>query len=104
MALVALGLLPDCARACSCAGLYGSPQQIVEGSLSDSTAVFSGEVLDVEEGPPTRMFRSRIPSVKITLRVSEVWKGPQRETLEVLSVRTVNRHVHASSSAESEKT
>jgi hypothetical protein len=38
---------------------------------SDASAVFSGEVLDVQEGD------------RVTLRVSEVWKGPQQETLEV---------------------
>jgi hypothetical protein len=85
-ALVALGLLalfPDCAHACSCGG--GSFRELAKGS--DSTAVFSGEVLDVEEGAPTTMFGDRIPSSRVTLRVSEVWKGPQQETLEVRTPR-----------------
>jgi len=83
VALVVLSLLvllPDCAHACSCSG--GVPFRVLAKG-ADASAVFSGEVLDVEEGPPTRMFGSRIPSVKVTLRVSEVWKGPERETLEV---------------------
>jgi hypothetical protein len=45
--------------------------------------VFSGEVVDVGEGPPIRMMGSRLPSSRATLRVSEVWKGPEQETLEV---------------------
>jgi hypothetical protein len=44
----------------------------------DAGAVFSGEVLDVQEGTGMGKNASRV-----TLRVSEVWKGPQRETLEV---------------------
>ena len=88
VALVALGLLallPDCAHACSCGGGGGSFRELAKGS--DSTAVFSGEVLDVEGGAPIRMFGDRIPSSRVTLRVSEVWKGPQRETLEVSTPR-----------------
>jgi hypothetical protein len=83
VALVALALsalLPDCAHACSCAG--GAPFRVLAKG-ADASAVFSGEVLDVEEGSPTRMFGTRIPSSRVTLRVSEVWKGPQRESLEV---------------------
>jgi LPXTG-motif cell wall-anchored protein len=84
VALLIIGLvtlLPDCASACSCGG--GAPFQVLAKG-PDSTAVFSGEVLDVEEGPPTRMFGGmRLPSSKVSLRVSEVWEGPQRETLEV---------------------
>jgi hypothetical protein len=80
VALDLLALLPDCAHACSCGG--GVPLRVIARG-TDSAAVFYGEVLDVEEGPPTRMFGSRIPSSRVTLRVSEVWKGLQRETLEV---------------------
>jgi hypothetical protein len=78
-------LLPDCASACSCSGGGGgySQKQIVEYALSDFGAVFSGEVVDIEEGPPVRMMGSRLPSSRVTLRVFEVWKGPQPETLEV---------------------
>jgi hypothetical protein len=83
--LVALGLLvvlPDCASACSCA-MVGSQKEMAKQALSDSTAVFSGEVLDVEKGPPLRMLGFNTPSSKVTLRVSEVWKGSGQETLEV---------------------
>ena len=83
--LVALGLLtllPDCASACSCA-FVGSKQEIAKQALSDSTAVFSGEVLDVEKGPPLRMLGFNTPSSKVTLRVSEVWKGSGQEALEL---------------------
>ena len=68
-----LALLPDCASACSCA-ILGSKQERAKQALSDSAAVFSGEVADVEKQGRT---------ATVTLRVSEVWKGPGQETLEV---------------------
>jgi hypothetical protein len=68
-------LPPDCASACSCGGGGGSQKEIVERALSNSSAVFSGEVIDVQKGG--------LPYSRVTLRVSEVWKGPQRETMEV---------------------
>jgi Tissue inhibitor of metalloproteinase len=71
-------LPPDCAYACSCA-----PSSI-QRVLSSSEAVFSGEVVKVEEGPPLPDVGS---SIRVTLRASEVWKGPQRETLEVSTPR-----------------
>jgi hypothetical protein len=46
----------------------------IQRYISSSEAVFSGEVVEVDKG-------SQISTV--TLRVSEVWKGPQRQTLEV---------------------
>src|SRR5215218_7899773 len=67
-------LLPDCASACSCGGFEGSQREIVERALSHPGAVFSGEVVEVDKG-------SQISTV--TLRVNEVWKGPQRETIQV---------------------
>ena len=76
VALVALGLLallPDCASACSCA-ILGSKQEMAKQALSDSAAVFSGEVADAEKQGRT---------ATVTLRVSEVWKGPEQGTLEV---------------------
>lgn len=66
-------LLPDCASACSCGG-GSSKEEIVEWALSHPGAVFSGEVVEVDKG-------SQISTV--TLRVNEVWKGPQRETIQV---------------------
>jgi hypothetical protein len=75
-------LLPDCAYACSCAP--ASTQRYISGS----GAVFSAVVVEVEEGPPTKMMgTSGIRSSRVTLRASEVWKGPQRETLEVSTPR-----------------
>jgi hypothetical protein len=79
MALVVLGLvalLPDCASACSCVPpLPGqSQQEQARRELADSSAVFAGEVVDLKKGFMT---------TKVSFRVSEVWKGPERETLEV---------------------
>ena len=71
-------LFPDCAYACSCMG--ASEQRY----LASSEAVFSGEVVEVEEGPALTDFGS---SFRVTLRASEVWKGPQQETLEVNTPR-----------------
>jgi hypothetical protein len=76
LVLTGLGLvvlLPDYASACSCGG-GSSKEEIVDWSLSHPGAVVSGEVVDVEKGS----FSS-----SVTLRVFEVWKGPQRETLEL---------------------
>ena len=67
-------LFPDCAYACSCMG--ASEQRY----LASSEAVFSGEVVEVEEGPTLTDYGS---SFRVTLRASEVWKGPRQETLEV---------------------
>jgi hypothetical protein len=87
--LIVLGLvalLPDCASACSCSS-GGVPFRVIAKG-ADAGAVFSGEVMDVEEGPPTRMLGlPRGPSMRVTLQVSEVWKGPQRDTLEVSTPR-----------------
>lgn len=71
-------LPPDCAYACSCAGFEGSQREIVERALSNSSAVFSGEAVEVDKG-------SQISTV--TLRVSEVWKGTDQGTLEVKTPR-----------------
>ncbi len=76
MVLTVSGLvvvLPDCASACTCALEGGSREEIVEGALSDSEAVYSGEVVAVEQGQST----FPIPANDtVTLRASEVWKGP----------------------------
>ena len=71
--LGAVLLIPDCASACSCVG-GGSKKEMVEWALSHPGAVFSGEVIDVEKGSQ---------SSSVTIRASEVWKGPQRETIQV---------------------
>ena len=76
--LGAVLLIPDCASACSCA-IESNPKERVEFAVSDSEAVFSGEVVDFEKGADS-MFG---PTETVSFRVSEVWKGPPRETLEV---------------------
>jgi hypothetical protein len=83
MALVVLGLvalLPDCASACLCVAPPSgqSQQERAERALDRSSAVFSGEVVDLKRGYLTN---------KVSFRVSEVWKGPESETLEVSTPR-----------------
>ena len=68
-------LHPQCAYACSCAMPPGS-----QDALADSDAVFSGEVVAVEQGTATARSWGYDAA---TLRVSEVWKGPGRAALEV---------------------
>jgi hypothetical protein len=68
-------LPPDCASACSCAMPPGS-----RDALADSDAVFSGEVVAVEQGTATATSPGYDTA---TLRVSEAWKGSGRGTLEV---------------------
>jgi len=82
-------LIPDCAFACSCA-IFGNQKEMVESGLSSSDAVFSGEVVDFEKSPSdTTMMEGTMFTIMsprpatATLRVSDVWKGPERETLEV---------------------
>jgi hypothetical protein len=73
-------LIPDCASACTC-GSVGSQTQkeSVESELSSSEAVFSGEVVDLK-----RNQKGPLGGVdKVSFRVSEVWKGSERKTLEV---------------------
>ena len=82
VALTGLGLLvllPDCASACTCALFGGSPQQRAERVLDKSAAVFAGNVVDIE-----RNQKGPFGGVdKVSFRVSEVWKGPKGETLEL---------------------
>jgi hypothetical protein len=78
-----VALLPDCASACTCALLPGSEQERAERALAESTAVFAGEVVNISKGKPLSI---REPN-KVSFRVSEVWKGPERETLEVATPR-----------------
>jgi hypothetical protein len=84
-------LYPDCAYACSCGPI--STQRL----LSSSEAVFSGEVVDLKRNqkdptPPPPPDPGGIPTPapsridRVSFRVSEVWKGPQRQTLEVITV------------------
>ena len=81
LAVSLVALLPDCASACSCATLPGSQQEIAKRELQNAAAVFSGEVVEIDR--PSPPLNSSIAPVTVTLRVSESWKGPERETLEV---------------------
>lgn len=82
VALTGLALLllrPDCVSACSCAAFGGSPQQRAERMLDKSEAVFTGKVVDLQKGS-----KGPFGGVeKVSFRVSEVWKGPKRETLKL---------------------
>lgn len=73
-------LPPQCVYACSCGGFEGSQREIVERALSSSEAVFSGEVMDFEKGTDSSIYGS---IETVSLRVSEVWKGPERGTIQV---------------------
>lgn len=84
-----LVLLPDCASACMCA-IEGSPKERAEKAISGSDAVFSGEVVELEKPPPdTEMVEGTMLTVMgggdrkatVTLRVSEMWKGPGQRTV-----------------------
>jgi hypothetical protein len=80
MALVVFGLvalLPDCASACLCPW----PPPRAERTLADASAVFAGEVVSITKGEPTPR------SNTLSFRVSEVWKGPEQDTLEVTTTR-----------------
>jgi hypothetical protein len=75
-----VAMLPDCAYACSCASFGGSPQQRAERMIDESAAVFAGKVVDLKRGFKQGPYGS---VNKVSFRVSEVWKGPKRETLEL---------------------
>ena len=64
-----VALLPDYAYACTCGGFMGSPQELAKYELEESRAVFSGEVQDMDSA--------------VTFQTISVWKGPDRDTLEV---------------------
>jgi hypothetical protein len=84
-------LIPDCASACLCVGAEGSQKEIARDALSDSEAVFSGEVVDFEntpnitmmEGEMVTMMGGNTATATATLQVSEVWKGPERQTMQI---------------------
>jgi hypothetical protein len=74
-------LMPDCASACSCGVPAGSsPRELVRQELSSSDAVFAGEVVDIDK---PLLVTSSVDPVTVTFRVSGVWKGAERETLDV---------------------
>ena len=87
-----VGLLPDCAFACACAALPGTPQERAREALSGPTAVFSREVVEFEKPPPdTAMVEGNMLTVMgdvgnkatVTLQASEVWKGSQQQTVTI---------------------
>ena len=73
-------LIPDCASACTCESTSSNGQKDIESELSSSEAVFSGEVVDFEKGSS---IAAPWPTETVSFRVSVVWKGQERETLEV---------------------
>ena len=89
LALSLVALLPDCASACMCA-VEGGPKARAEKAIAGSDAVFSGEVVELEKEPPdTEMVEGTMMTVMggsgreatVTLQVSEVWKGPEQQTI-----------------------
>lgn len=89
LALSLVVLLPDCASACMCA-VEGGPKERAREAIAGSDAVFSGEVVEIEKEPPdTEMVEGTMLTVMggggrkatVTLRVSEVWKGPTLQTV-----------------------
>ena len=67
-------LSPRCASACQCTMPVENP------TLAASSAVFSGEVVKIDQPSP---FKSGADLETDTFRVYEVWKGPEQETLVV---------------------
>jgi hypothetical protein len=86
-------LIPDCASACMCV-VEGTPKERTKEAISDSDAVFSGELVDFENTPFTTTMEGTLvtimgvttPSATATLRVSEVWKGPKQQTVQIATV------------------
>lgn len=83
LAIVAglLGITPGRSCACFCIP-PGSPAE----ELARSTAVFSGQVINI--APSSDPVWGDVESVRVTFRVSNVWKGPSRSTLAVLTARS----------------
>ena len=87
LTLSLVALLPDCASACMCA-IEGSPEERAREAIAGSDAVLSGEAVDLEKPPPdTEIVEGTMLTVvggggrevTVTLRVSEVWKGPEQQ-------------------------
>jgi hypothetical protein len=84
MALLVLGLvalLPDCASACTCAEMLGGQQERAVRALEQATAVFAGQVVNIRKGEPAGAWQPA--TLAVSFRVSEVWKGPEQQTLQV---------------------
>ena len=91
LALSLVVLLPDCASACTCA-VEGGPKERATEAIAGSDAVLSGSVVELEKEPPdTEMVEGTMLTVMggggrkatVTLRVSEVWKGPRQQTVTI---------------------
>jgi hypothetical protein len=67
-------LSPRCASACQCTMPVEKP------TLAESSAVFSGEVVKIDQPSP---FKSGAALETDTFRVYEVWKGTEQKTLVV---------------------
>ncbi len=89
LALSLVVLLPDCASAWMRA-VEGGPKETAKETIADSGAVFSMEIMELEEEPPdTEMVEGTMLTVMggggregtVTLRVSEVWRGPTQQTV-----------------------
>src|SRR5918994_2072550 len=91
--LGAVFLAPDCAFACTCVLAEGSQKEIAKDALADSEAVFSGEVVDFENTPKITVMEGEMVTMMggktatatatATIRVSEVWKGPEHQTMQI---------------------
>ena len=81
--LTVLGIVfllpPRCASACQCSMPVEKP------TLAGSEAVFSGEVVEIDQPSP---IKSGAALETDTFRVYEVWKGPEDRTLEVHTALT----------------
>ncbi len=71
---VGLFLKPHAAYACSCA-LAESPEEQVKEQLEHKSAIFAGTVTKITPPAWFRIIRSSADRIKVTLKVSEVWKG-----------------------------
>ena len=78
--LTALLLIsPRHAFACSCAVQEGlTERQEMANALEDASAVFAGEVINIQTNSTSRWF-----PVRVTLKVSEEWKGDAQSQLSV---------------------
>lgn len=75
-----LFMTPNAVFACSC-----MPSESVAAERDMATAVFAGEVTEIDE--PGGLVISSADPVQVTFTVSEVWKGPQQPTITVTTPR-----------------
>jgi hypothetical protein len=70
------------AMACSC-----FPVRSPEEEMNDSTAVFSGQVIQIEGPDPLGGMVSTVDQLTVTFAVYEIWKGPQINPLIIQTAR-----------------